>query len=87
MARTARAILNELRWREPSRLAEAVLTYRDRVRPEGSRSIRGSEILELERSYFTTSTARLPYYKIERIECAGETIYARSRERDNRNRI
>jgi len=64
MGRTAREILNELRWREPSRLADAVLWYRDRASPEGYRVIPGSEIVDLERRYFTTGSARLPYYKI-----------------------
>jgi len=82
MDRTARDILNELRWREPGRLADAVLWYRDRSRPEGVALIRGSEIVDLERRYFTTARARLPYYKIERIECSGETLFDRSRRRD-----
>jgi len=82
MKRTARDILNELRWREPGRLADAVLWYRDRARPEGLALIRGSEIVDLERRYFTTARARLPYYKIERIECSGETLFDRSRRRD-----
>lgn len=79
MRRTARDVLNELRWRTPSRLQDAVLWVRDRARPEGYRLIRGSEIVDLEGRYFTTATGRLPYYKIERIECAGETVFARSR--------
>ncbi len=77
MRRTAREILNELRWREPSRLSDANVLYRDRTRPEGVRLIRGAQIVELERRYFTTPTARLPYYKIEKIEFAGETLFER----------
>jgi len=77
MTRSAREVLNELRWREPSRLVDAVVSYRDRTRPERYRSIRGSEILELQRRYFTTKTTRLPYYKIERIECEGEVLFER----------
>jgi uncharacterized protein (UPF0248 family) len=79
MARTAREVLNELRWREPGRLADAVLTYRDRARPEGARLIRGAEIVSLERRYFATASGRLPYYKIERIECDGDVLFDRSR--------
>lgn len=75
--RTAREVLNELRWREPSRLAGAVITYRDRTRPEGFRTLRGSEIVELERRYFTIQGGRLPYYKIERIEEAGRVLFRR----------
>ncbi len=79
--KTAREILNELRWRGRNRLQEAVLRYRDRARPEGHRLIRGSDILELERRYFTTASGRLPYYKIERIEVAGEVVFERPAER------
>src|SRR5437899_12144095 len=82
MDRTARDTLNELRWREPSRLADAVLWYRDRSRPEGFARIRGSEIVDLERRYFTTALARLPYYKLERIEGSGGTVFERSRRAD-----
>lgn len=78
MRRTAREVLNDLRWRDPSRLPNAVVWYRDRARPEGQRLIRGSDILEFERRYFTAGTTRLPYYKIVRIECDGETVFTRS---------
>ena len=78
MRRTARGVLNELRWREPARLSDAVLWYVDRVRPEGYRLIRGSEIVDLERRYFTTAGGRLPYYKIVRVECGGEVLYRRT---------
>lgn len=77
MSRTAREVLNELRWRKPSRLGGAVLRYRDRSRPEGYSLIHGSEIVDLERRYFTTGAARLPYYKIERIECGAEVLFER----------
>jgi len=74
---TAREVLNELRWREANRLPDAVLVYRDRTRNDGHRLIRGSEIVELERRYFVTATGRLPYYKIERIELAGDVVFER----------
>jgi len=77
MRRTAREVLNELRWRQPGRLSDAVLWYVDRARPEGHRQISGSEIVDLERRYFTTAEARLPYYKIVRIECGGEVLFIR----------
>jgi len=79
MSRTAREVLNELRWREPPRLADAVLWYRDRQQAGGYRVIRGTEILDLESRYFQIAKGRLPYYKIERIECAGEIVFDRSR--------
>src|SRR5205809_7663190 len=77
MVRTAREVLNGLRWRDPHQLEQAVVSYRDRTRPEGFRTIHGGEIVELERRYFTTRTGRLPYYKIERTEVAGEALFER----------
>jgi len=74
---TAREVPNELRGRDAGRRPEAWLWYRDRTRPEGHRLIRGSEIVELERRYFRTAAGRLPYYKIERIDCGGETLFQR----------
>ncbi|TLZ57720.1 MAG: DUF504 domain-containing protein [Methanobacteriota archaeon] len=76
--KTARDVLNELRWRGENRLPQAALWYRDRTRPEGHRLIRGSEIVELERRYFVTAAGRLPYYKIERIEVGGKVVFERS---------
>lgn len=78
MARTAREVLNELRWRDRDRLAEATIFYRDRARPMGYRVILGSEVVDLERRYFMTASAgRLPYYKIERIEVKGRALFER----------
>lgn len=77
MTRTAREVLNELKW-STHRLAEATIWYSDRARAEGFRIILGSEIAELERRYFSTaSMGRLPYYKIERIVLDGETVFSR----------
>lgn len=78
--KTAREILNELRWRGDNRLPAAVIWYRDRTRPEGHRLLRGSEIVELGRRYFETASGRLPYYKIERIEVGGEIVFERPAE-------
>jgi len=74
---TAREVLNELRWRGANRLPDATLWYADRARAEGFRIILGTEIVELERRYFRTTTARLPYYKIARIVCGGKTVFER----------
>jgi len=46
-------------------------------RTEDVKVIRGEEITELGRRYFSTATATIPYYKIVRIEYAGEVIFVR----------
>lgn len=82
VARTAREVLNELKW-SSHRLADATLWYADRARAEGFRIILGSEIAELERRYFSTASAgRLPYYKIDRIVLDGETVFSRDAAED-----
>jgi len=78
LARTAREVLNEVRWRTPDRFPETILRYRDRTASDGFRLIRGFEIVDLERRYFRTARARLPYYKIDRIEWRGEILFERS---------
>ena len=77
MVKTARDVLNELRWRGSNRLEETIVFFRDRTKPEGFRAVRGSEIVGLDRRYVTTRTARLPCYKISRIECAGAVVFNR----------
>jgi uncharacterized protein (UPF0248 family) len=38
-------------------------------------SIRGEEIIELERSFFLTADSKIPYHRIKRIEKGGEVLY------------
>src|SRR5436309_14333068 len=77
MRRTAREVLNGLRWREPNRLSDEAIFYRDRTRPEGFQLLRGSEIQEPGRRYFIKGTIRLPYYKVDKLACARTTLCAR----------
>lgn len=76
MDRTARDVLNEIRWRQ-GRLGDVLIGYHDRTRRGGMRTIRGSEIVDLERRYFVVHGGRLPYYKIERIELGGAVLFDR----------
>lgn len=69
-----REVLNELKWHR-GRLDDAVITYVHRGAPGDRRTISGSEIVELERSFFATAESRIPYHRIRRIELNGETLY------------
>ncbi len=75
--RTAREILNELRWRTGRDLARAEIWVADRTRPEGGRVLSGSEIRDLEHRYFSTAHATIPYYKIVKIVYDGRAIFER----------
>ncbi len=69
-----REVLNELKWHR-GRLSDASITYLHRGAPGDRRTVNGSEIVELERSFFTTAESRIPYHRIRRIELDGEILY------------
>ncbi len=75
--RDPREVLNELRWREPPRLAQATLWVLNRRRPEGYSTIPGSEVVVLGKSFFETTRATIPYHRIFRIAVGGEVAYER----------
>jgi len=79
--RTARDVLNELRWREGKSLKDSEIWYADRMKPEGYKIIQGGEISELGRGYFTIGETMLPYYKIVRITYRDEVIFERKDEK------
>jgi len=41
------------------------------------KAVRGEEITELGRRYFSTATAMIPYYKVVRVEYAGDVLFMR----------
>lgn len=44
-------------------------------------SIRGEDLLELERSFFVTTDSKIPYHRIRLIERRGEVLYRDREER------
>ena len=83
---TARDVLNALRWRGDRDLRAARIEVADRVRREAIRLIEGSDVVDLERRYFTTATARLPYYKVLRITIGFEVLFERPTPRPRADR-
>ncbi len=69
-----REVLNELKWHR-GRLSDASIIYLHRGAPGDRRTVNGSEIVELERSFFTTDESKIPYHRIRRIVLDGETLY------------
>lgn len=72
----AREVLNELKWRKGRDIRKAVLYVKDRSRRD-LRTISGSEIAELGKSFFSVGGTSIPYYKIEVIEYEGSVVYRR----------
>jgi len=69
-----REVLNELKW-NGDRLGGALITYLHRGAPGDRVTIKGSDIVELERSFFVTADSKVPYHRIRRIELEGEVLY------------
>ena len=70
-----REILNMLRWTEGEDIREARICYLHRGAPRDERCIEGREIVELERSFFVTEEAKIPYHRIRRIEYRGRVLF------------
>lgn len=70
-----REILNELKWRPGSSLCDAEITYLHRGAPNDEIVIPGSEIVDLERSFFVTKESKIPFHRIKRIMYRGEKLF------------
>lgn len=70
-----REILNRLKWTEGEDLAEAIITYLHRGAPGDAMTVLGKDIVELERSFFITKEAKIPFHRIRRIEYRGQTLF------------
>ena len=69
-----RDILNEIKWGGGG-LSQVVITYLHRGAPGDLASIRGEEIVELGRSFFSTHESKIPYHRIRIIENDGEEVF------------
>ncbi|MFP3871385.1 MAG: DUF504 domain-containing protein [Candidatus Natronoplasma sp.] len=77
--KTPRDVLNELKWREKENLDEARIYYVHRGAPADFRTMQGSEIEDLGRSFIKCVEGHIPYHRIFKIEYEGEVIFERER--------
>ncbi len=70
-----REVLNRLKWTEGESLDDATVWYIHRGAPGDSRKIDGACIRSLDRFYFETDEAAIPYHRILRIDYRGETLF------------
>lgn len=68
-----RDVLNRLRWTEG--LEGVVVTYLHRGAPGDRMSIKGEDVVELERSFFVTADSKIPYHRIRQIKRKDEVLY------------
>lgn len=76
-----RDVLNRLRWTENEGLKGTTVTYLHRGAPGDRVSIKGEDIVELERSFFVTADSKIPYHRIRLIEKNGEVLYRERSEK------
>ncbi len=70
-----RQVLSTLRWKSGENLAEAWITYVHRGAPGDEMTISGSDIVELERSFFITKDAKIPYHRIKLIRYREKVLF------------
>jgi uncharacterized protein (UPF0248 family) len=70
-----REVLNHLKWGPSGGLERAEVTYLHRGAPGDLATAKGSEIVELERSFFLTEDSKIPYHRIRRIILDGKVLY------------
>lgn len=75
-----REILNELKWRDDRDLGLAEVFYVHRGAPEDYRILKGSEIIDLGRSFIEVEDAHIPYHRIFQIVYQGDVIFSRERK-------
>lgn len=75
---TPRDVLNELKWREEKRLEKAKIYYVHRGAPEDFRTMEGSEVQDLGRSFITCVESHIPYHRVFKIEYEGRVIFERA---------
>ena len=75
---TPRDVLNRLKWTEGERVEDAEVFYVHRGAPDNSRSVMGSDILQLDKFCFELATGScIPYHRVYKIAYRGQTIFER----------
>jgi uncharacterized protein (UPF0248 family) len=77
----ARDVLNEIKWRSSLDLAETVVYYQDRVKPELG-FIEGSRIISWDKSFIYTDTgSAIPFHRVEKIIYKDKELYMKPKNR------
>ena len=85
---SARDILNKLKWHEDYDIANAEITYLHRGAPGDIMVIRGYDIIDIGKSFFTRYVdgyeTSIPYHRVRRIEYEGEVLFSRKQVRERK---
>ena len=72
-----RDVLNRLKWTQGEALEEAKIWYVHRGVPGDIMEISGSEVKLLDKGFFETEEAMIPYHRIVRIDYKGLNVFLR----------
>ena len=78
---SAHEVLNELKWREDRDLTIAEIWYTHRGVPNDTMIIKGSEIIELQKSFMKLAEAMIPYHRILKIVYEGDVIWTKKSQK------
>jgi len=77
--KTAREVLNGLKWSEDKDFSLVRVLYVHRGAPGDSMELDGNAITGLDQLFFHTSDADIPYHRIYKITYGGHTVFYRKR--------
>ncbi len=75
-----REILNRLKWTVGESLDDATIWYLHRGAPGDRLSVSGSIITSMDKGFFETDEAVIPYHRILRIEYRGKVVFDKETE-------
>ena len=75
--KTAREVLNELKWRKDRDFSKVHIYYVHRGAPNDTKELEGWAITGLDQLFFHTDEADIPYHRIFRITYDGQTVFYR----------
>ncbi len=75
----ARDILNGIKWRDGFELADTMIFYKDRIKPELG-YIEGGKVRSWDKSFiYTDQGSAIPFHRVELIEHRGKDLYKRKK--------
>jgi uncharacterized protein (UPF0248 family) len=75
--KTARQVLNELKWRKDRDFSLVHIFYVHRGAPKDTMELDGYAITGLDQLFFHTDEADIPYHRIFKITYDGKTVFYR----------
>ncbi len=70
-------LLNKLKWHSEYDFNKVVIWYVSRGMPDGIDSVKGEDVIKMDKYYIETKKAFIPYHRIKKIEYEGKVLFRR----------